>query len=62
MRKLLLGTAVLLAACSQADAPIETDTAYQDVLQLALLDAKPGDVIKIPAGTHSLDQIGRAHV
>jgi parallel beta-helix repeat protein len=56
MRKLLLGTAVLLAACSQADAPIETDTAYQDVLQLALLDAKPGDVIKIPAGTHSLDR------
>lgn len=56
MRKLLLGTALLLAACSQADAPIVTDEAYQDTLQLALLDAKPGDVITIPAGTHSLDR------
>lgn len=56
MRKLLLGTAVLLAACSQAEAPAVTDTAYQDVLQLALLDAQPGDVITIPAGTHSLDR------
>lgn len=56
MRKLLLGTAVLLAACSQADVPIETDVAYQDTLQLALLDAKPGDVITIPAGTHTLDR------
>lgn len=56
MRKFLLGTAVLLAACSQAEAPVVTDTAYQDVLQLALLDAQPGDVITIPAGTHSLDR------
>ncbi|MGJ8558655.1 MAG: parallel beta-helix domain-containing protein [Litorimonas sp.] len=56
MRKFLLGTAILLAACSQADAPVETDAAYQDTLQLALLDAKPGDVIMIPAGTHSLDR------
>lgn len=56
MRHLLLGAAVLLAACSQADAPIVTDEAYQDTLQLALLDAKPGDVITIPAGTHALDR------
>jgi parallel beta-helix repeat protein len=56
MRKLLLGTALLLVACSQADAPVATDEAYQDTLQLALLDAKPGDIITIPAGTHSLDR------
>ncbi|GHA88288.1 hypothetical protein GCM10009069_09050 [Algimonas arctica] len=56
MRKLLLGTALFLAACSQADTPVATDEAYQDTLQLALLDAKPGDIITIPAGTHSLDR------
>lgn len=56
MRYLLLGTAVLLTACSQAEAPTVTDEAYQDTLQLALLDAKAGDVITIPAGTHSLDR------
>lgn len=56
MRHLLLGAAVLLAACSQADTPVATDEAYQDILQLALLDAKPGDVITIPAGTHTLDR------
>lgn len=56
MRQLLCGAALLLAACSQADAPIATDEAYQDMLQLALLDAKPGDVITIPVGTHSLDR------
>ncbi len=52
---ILLSTALVLVACSGAAAP-ETDTAYQDQLQLALLDAKPGDVITIPAGTHSLDR------
>lgn len=56
MRQLLCGAALLLAACSQADAPIATDEAYQDMLQLALLDAKPGDVITIPVGTHSLNR------
>lgn len=56
MRKLLIGTAILLAGCSQADAPVITDEAYQDTLQLALLDAKPGDIITIPAGTHRLDR------
>jgi len=55
-RTFLLGTALILAACSQADTPVETDAAYQDTLQLALLDAQPGDVITIPAGTHSLDR------
>lgn len=57
MRKyLIVGTALCLAACSQAEPEAITDTAYQDTLQLALLDAQPGDVITIPAGTHSLDR------
>ncbi|MEM9599416.1 MAG: parallel beta-helix domain-containing protein [Pseudomonadota bacterium] len=56
MRKLWLSTVFILAACSQTDAPVETDMAYQDTLQLALLDAQPGDVITIPAGTHQLDR------
>lgn len=56
MRKFWMGSALILAACSQAEAPAETDVAYQDELQLALLDAQPGDVITIPAGMHSLDR------
>lgn len=58
MRYLILGTALMVAACSQgtAEPEVETDAAYQDELQLALLDAQPGDVITIPAGTHALDR------
>ncbi|MGB6231626.1 MAG: parallel beta-helix domain-containing protein [Litorimonas sp.] len=55
MRHIWLASALILAACA-GEAPPETDTAYQDVLQLALLDAQPGDVITIPAGTHRLDR------
>ena len=57
MRTLLaLSASVLLVACgSEAPTP-ETDVSYQDELQLALLDAEPGDVITIPAGTHQLDR------
>jgi len=55
-RYLIVGTALCLAACSQAEPEVITDTTYQDMLQLALLDAQPGDVITIPAGTHSLDR------
>lgn len=59
MKQLLLGTAIILAACSPSatdSASSPTDTSYQDTLQLALLDASPGDVITIPAGTHQLDR------
>lgn len=57
MKKYLIaGTAICLVACSQAEAPVETDAAYQDTLQLALLDAQPGEVITIPAGLHQLDR------
>ena len=49
----------LLAACGQgpeAAAPPAADAGYQKVLQQQLLDAKPGDVIEIPAGRHALDR------
>ena len=46
----------LLAACGQEPAPSAADTAYQDTLQAQLLDARPGDVVTIPAGTHRFDR------
>ncbi|GGY37939.1 parallel beta-helix domain-containing protein [Parvularcula lutaonensis] len=46
-----------LVACGQeATAPPETDVSFQDQLQAQLLDAQPGDVITIPAGTYALDR------
>lgn len=54
---------VALAACSRQDKAKEPATpgaeqgaAYQDTLMTALLDAKPGDVIEIPAGKFSFDR------
>lgn len=55
----LIGAGALaLAACGQKpeqSAP-PADTSYQDKLQTQLLDAKPGDVIEIPAGTYAFDR------
>ena len=59
MRRLTFATAVLaLAACGEPE-PTPTpapDVGFQDRLQTQLLDAKPGDVIEVPAGTHALDR------
>src|SRR3546814_15841586 len=41
--------------CSSDLAP-PAEPGYQKVLQQQLLDAKPGDVIEIPAGRHALDR------
>jgi len=53
----LLG--VLVCACSKSQAPAAADNgaaaAFQKQLQEQLLDAKPGSVIAIPAGTYHLD-------
>ncbi|RNF85892.1 parallel beta-helix domain-containing protein [Montanilutibacter psychrotolerans] len=53
-----LAVAVLATACQQqaptATAPV--DGGYQAKLQERLLDAKPGDVIEIPAGRHVFDR------
>ena len=48
----------LLAACGkeEAAAPASTPSAYQNELMTQLLDAKPGDVIEIPAGRHVFDR------
>jgi len=60
MTALLLG-ALVLAGCEQAAntssvdsaEPKDTGSNYEAELQTQLLDAQPGDVIEIPAGTHS---------
>lgn len=60
MRRILLSTLVmsLLAACqpSAPPPPSSADAAFQKKLQEQLIDAKPGDVIEIPAGTYRFDR------
>lgn len=60
MKKTLLLTAGLLALAACAKAPEKpsapADASYQQTLQTALLDAKPGDVIEIPEGKFSFDR------
>ncbi len=47
----------LLGACQKnAPAPVAGDAAFAKQLQERLLDAKPGDVIEIPAGTYHFDR------
>ncbi|WP_300621767.1 parallel beta-helix domain-containing protein [Dokdonella sp.] len=60
MRKSALAALCALAAgCSQSPPPPPTDAeaAFEKKLQEQFLDAKPGDVIEIPAGTHSLQRV-----
>ena len=49
----------MMCACSKTEAPATAgnaaDAAFQKKLQEQLLDAKPGTVIDIPAGTYHLD-------
>lgn len=52
-----IAMAMLLAGCGRSEAPAPAaDTAYQKQLQERLLDAKPGDVIEIPAGRFAFDR------
>lgn len=49
--------AMLLAGCGRNEAPAPAaDTGFQKQLQERLLDAKPGDVIDIPAGRYAFDR------
>ncbi|PHS26027.1 MAG: hypothetical protein COA85_06530 [Robiginitomaculum sp.] len=52
--------ALALAGCGDQSKPASKtttqDDSYQKILQTQLLDAKPGDVIEIPAGTFSFDR------
>ncbi|RFP10752.1 MULTISPECIES: parallel beta-helix domain-containing protein [unclassified Duganella] len=56
----LCGTiGALLGACGKSEAPVSAeqasaDAAFQKKLQEQLLDAKPGSVVEIPAGTYHL--------
>ena len=54
------GLAVLTAGCQKQAEPAPTvaaaDAAFAATLQERLLDAKPGDVIDIPAGRHQFER------
>jgi parallel beta-helix repeat protein len=54
------GLAVLTAGCQKQAEPVPTvaaaDAAFAATLQERLLDAKPGDVIDIPAGRHQFER------
>lgn len=55
---LLGASALALGACGKetVDGSAPADASYQEVLQTALLDARPGDVIEIPEGKFSFDR------
>ncbi|MCE7949923.1 MAG: hypothetical protein DYH18_02295 [Xanthomonadales bacterium PRO7] len=59
---LMAGFGMLVAACGQNGNNVQQglsddDKAFQERLQEQFLDAKPGDVIEIPAGVHALDRV-----
>jgi parallel beta-helix repeat protein len=57
-RQAMLGVAMVaaLAGCQQGTAPAAVNNDYQKVLIERLLDARPGEVIEIPAGTYAFDR------
>ena len=51
----VLTAAGLLASCGEPEAPApETELTFEELLQTQLIQAQPGDVIEIPAGTHEI--------
>lgn len=52
---LIAALALVLAGCGASD-EAATDSSFQRELQTRLLDAKPGEIIEIPAGRYSLDR------
>ena len=58
LRWFLLFAFLTAASCGeQADAPAPpSDFSYQETLMGQLIDAKPGDVIEIPEGTHAFNR------
>ena len=50
----LAATALLINACSEPASPPEPELSFEESLQQQLIQARPGDVIEIPAGTHEL--------
>ena len=49
----LSSIAGLLATCSEQQ-PAAPDLSFEESLQQQLIEAQPGDVIEIPAGTHEM--------
>ena len=57
MRSIWLAAGALaLAACGEKADEEAADFSYQETLQTRLLDARPGEVIEIPAGTFHFDR------
>ena len=60
-RSALTGVLLLFALSACSDRPDSSDrtvaaSSFQKQLQLSLIDAKPGDVITIPAGVHEINR------
>ena len=53
---LLATGALALAGCGGGGSAAKPNTTYQDTLIQQLIDAKPGDVITIPAGVYAIDR------
>ncbi|MCG8413718.1 MAG: right-handed parallel beta-helix repeat-containing protein [Pseudomonadales bacterium] len=49
----LVSVSALLLGCSEPEPPAP-ELSFEESLQLQLIEAQPGDVIEIPAGTHEL--------
>ena len=56
MRGLAMAGALALTACGQGGTAGKPNTTYQEELIGKLIDAKPGDVIQIPAGVFAIDR------
>ena len=50
----LAASIALITACSEPAPPPEPELSFEESLQQQLIQAQPGDVIEIPAGTHEL--------
>ena len=46
---------VLLIGCNQSEdaQPLPLDLSFEESFQLQLIEAEPGTIIDVPAGTHS---------
>ncbi|MGM0632239.1 MAG: parallel beta-helix domain-containing protein [Pseudomonadota bacterium] len=56
LMSLLLLAGLTVASCGPRDGRVIEVTGVEENLQLALLDAEPGDIIQLPSGTFSLDR------
>ena len=51
---LLISSVSLLASCGESEAPVPTPAlSFEESFQTQLIEAQPGDVLEVPAGTHN---------